>query len=35
VPRGGHFGAFEEPQLYVEDVRAFFHHLRSTSAPNR
>jgi hypothetical protein len=24
MPRGGHFGAFEEPQLYLEDVRAFF-----------
>ena len=24
MPRGGHFAAFEEPELYVEDVRAFF-----------
>jgi pimeloyl-ACP methyl ester carboxylesterase len=24
VPRGGHFAAFEEPELYAEDVRAFF-----------
>ena len=28
MPRGGHFGAFEQPQLYVEDVRAFFATLR-------
>jgi pimeloyl-ACP methyl ester carboxylesterase len=24
MPRGGHFAAFEQPQLYVDDVRAFF-----------
>jgi len=24
MPRGGHFGAFEQPELFVEDVRAFF-----------
>lgn len=24
MPRGGHFGAFEQPELYVDDVRAFF-----------
>ncbi len=24
MPRGGHFAAFEQPELYVEDVRAFF-----------
>ncbi|MFN0144399.1 MAG: epoxide hydrolase family protein [Mycobacterium sp.] len=24
MPRGGHFAAFEQPQLFVEDVRAFF-----------
>ena len=23
MPRGGHFGAMEEPELFVEDVRAF------------
>ncbi len=28
MPRGGHFGAFEEPQLYLDDVRAFFKDLR-------
>jgi len=25
MPSGGHFGAAEEPQLLVEDLRAFFH----------
>ena len=24
MPRGGHFAAFEEPDLFVDDVRAFF-----------
>jgi epoxide hydrolase len=24
MPRGGHFAAFEQPQLFVEDVRKFF-----------
>ncbi|CAN5277328.1 alpha/beta fold hydrolase [soil metagenome] len=24
MPRGGHFAAFEQPQLYVDDVRTFF-----------
>jgi epoxide hydrolase len=24
MPRGGHFAAFEQPQLFVDDVRAFF-----------
>jgi pimeloyl-ACP methyl ester carboxylesterase len=24
LPRGGHFGPFEEPELYVEELRAFF-----------
>lgn len=28
MPRGGHFAAMEEPQLLVEDVRAFFRPLR-------
>lgn len=28
MPRGGHFAAFEQPELFVEDVRAFF-----TTAP--
>jgi epoxide hydrolase len=28
LDRGGHFGAMEEPDLYVEDVRAFFRRLR-------
>jgi pimeloyl-ACP methyl ester carboxylesterase len=28
MPRGGHFAAFEQPQLLVDDVRAFFRNLR-------
>jgi microsomal epoxide hydrolase len=28
MPRGGHFAAFEEPALLVEDVREFFRPLR-------
>lgn len=28
MPRGGHFAALEEPDLLVEDVRAFFRKLR-------
>ena len=24
MPRGGHFAAFEQPDLFVDDVRAFF-----------
>ena len=27
-PRGGHFAAFEQPELYVEDVRTFFRLVR-------
>jgi epoxide hydrolase len=26
--RGGHFAAFEQPELFVEEVRAFFAHVR-------
>jgi epoxide hydrolase len=26
--RGGHFAAFEQPELFVEEVRAFFRHVR-------
>jgi len=26
--RGGHFACFEQPQLFVEDVRAFFRRVR-------
>jgi microsomal epoxide hydrolase len=29
MPRGGHFAAMEEPELLVEDIRAFFRPLRS------
>ena len=28
MPRGGHFAAFEQPQLLIDDVRAFFGTLR-------
>jgi pimeloyl-ACP methyl ester carboxylesterase len=28
MPRGGHFAAFEQPQLFVDDVRAYFRLLR-------
>lgn len=28
IPRGGHFAALEEPELLVEDIRAFFRPLR-------
>ncbi|MGH3967002.1 MAG: alpha/beta fold hydrolase, partial [Mycobacterium sp.] len=28
MPRGGHFAAFEQPTLFVDDVRAFFATLR-------
>jgi pimeloyl-ACP methyl ester carboxylesterase len=28
MPKGGHFAAFEQPQLFVEDVRAFFREIR-------
>ena len=30
MPRGGHFAAMEEPDLLVEDLRAFFRPLRAT-----
>ena len=28
MPRGGHFPAWEEPELFIEDVRAFFRRFR-------
>ncbi len=28
MPRGGHFAAFEQPGLFVDEVRTFFHTLR-------
>ena len=30
LPRGGHFPAFEQPQLWTEDIRAFFAAVRKT-----
>ena len=32
MPRGGHFAALEEPQLLVDDIRAFFRPLRFGAA---
>jgi pimeloyl-ACP methyl ester carboxylesterase len=29
MPRGGHFAAMEEPDLFVEDLRAFFRDAQS------
>jgi len=29
MPRGGHFAAMEQPELLVDDIRAFFRPLRS------
>ena len=34
-PRGGHFAAMEEPELFVEDVRAFFRQLRQSAVGSR
>ena len=28
LPRGGHFAAMEEPELFVDDVRSFFRKVR-------
>jgi microsomal epoxide hydrolase len=28
MPSGGHFAALEEPELLVDDIRAFFRELR-------
>ena len=28
MPRGGHFAALEQPELLVDDVRAFFRTIR-------
>ena len=28
VPRGGHFAAMEQPELFVDDVRNFFRTVR-------
>ncbi len=28
MPRGGHFGAFEQPELFAEDLRTFYRDLR-------
>ena len=31
MPRGGHFAALEEPELFVEDLRTFFRPLRAVN----
>lgn len=33
--RGGHFAAFEQPELFVEEVRAFFRLVRKPRNPSR
>ncbi len=30
MPRGGHFGEQEEPELFAADIRIFFHPLRQS-----
>jgi microsomal epoxide hydrolase len=35
MPRGGHFAALEQPELLVEDVRAFFRDMRSAPKGGR
>ena len=32
MPRGGHFAAMEQPELFVEDLRAFFRTLSRKEA---
>jgi pimeloyl-ACP methyl ester carboxylesterase len=32
MPKGGHFAAFEQPGLFVPEVRGFFRTLRQPSA---
>ena len=29
MPKGGHFAAFEQPELFVDEIREFFRMLRS------
>jgi pimeloyl-ACP methyl ester carboxylesterase len=33
LPRGGHFAPFEEPELYAEELRAFFRPYRTSALP--
>jgi pimeloyl-ACP methyl ester carboxylesterase len=28
LPRGGHFAAFEQPELFVNELRSCFRHMR-------
>jgi microsomal epoxide hydrolase len=31
LPHGGHFAAFEQPELFTDEVRAFFRLVRERS----
>jgi pimeloyl-ACP methyl ester carboxylesterase len=31
MPKGGHFAAFEQPELLAEDIRSFFRPFRSST----
>jgi pimeloyl-ACP methyl ester carboxylesterase len=33
MPRGGHFAAMEQPELFVDDLRTFFRTVRGTARP--
>jgi epoxide hydrolase len=33
MPHGGHFPAFEQPKLWLGDIRAFFATVRIASQP--
>ena len=35
MPKGGHFAAFEQPDLFVREVREFFRTLRSRLFPGQ
>ncbi|MGH3036851.1 MAG: epoxide hydrolase, partial [Gaiellaceae bacterium] len=35
VERGGHFAAWEEPELFSDEVRAAFRSLRDETSPTR
>lgn len=34
MPRGGHFPAFEQPKLWIDDIRAFVRAARSLPNPH-
>jgi hypothetical protein len=35
LPRGGHFAAFEEPELYAQELRDFFRPYRAAVDTNQ